>query len=868
MLRDTSPDCNRLLEVLRPSIATGSLVEGRLLTSSGLRHLLEVAARTPAGIAFVQGDWSEELVPYQRVMVEARARLSTLRRHGLRQGEVAILLAGDSPQFVFSFWACILGGIIPAPLVCPASLSTPSEPLRKLLAVWAHLGRAPIIADKTVAVASAESHDQLEAARVLVPDRDGEAPPADPAPLPDLDSPAFIRFSSGSTGTPKGVVLSHRNLLTNIEAIIDGLALATDDRFASWMPYHHDMGLIGFHLTPIAVNATQVNINPFRFVKQPIQWLRKMQQQRTAVTGSPNFGYLRVREKLTDEDVRTLDLGWLRAIVNGAEPISCRVMRTFMERLGPAGLSPTAMFPVYGMAEASLAVPFPPLGEVSRTRSLDRLHLAKQGRVAEVPEEAATALTLVDEGVPLHGCEVRIVNDSDRVVPEGRVGHIQIRGDNVTRGYYENSAANRELFCDRWLRTGDLGFMLGGRLTVTGRSKDILFVNGQNFFAFDVEDCAGRVQGGVQGVADRRVVAVGWHEPRLGREQIALFVGLEPEHTSGRPREEVFRDVWLCVADTTGVQVDVIVPLRSIPKTTSGKVQRYKLLQELLDGAYDATLVCRAALFQTAGAEPAGELTPAEATVRRVFATVLNLAPEQVPLDATFRALGGSSIKAVELLAALEATLARTLPQRMLVECRTAREVARFVDRERETPAAAAGPRVERAAVDASLLDVAIVGLGARFPGAAEADGFWEMLLTGRSAIGEVPPDRWAVGELYRGPEPGAGRAASGGPSSTIRTPSITGTSGSRPRRPPPWIPSNASSWRWPGARWRRAGAPARGRGASGSASSWAPATASTSERLREPLEIGRREGGVQVALAQRPTTPDLRCHVAAPRTT
>ena len=735
-----------------PAVATSQPVAGRLRTARGLRHLLEAAAETPSGMVFVQNDGSDRVVSYADVLARAKLRLHELRANGLGAGDRAVLLVGDNEQFVVSFWACVLGGVVPAPLVCPASFATPSDPLRKLQAVWGHLGRPVIVGDPSLAAGTRSLGDELAGARVLIPGLEPtgrlRAEPVDPD---GLDDTAFIQFSSGSTGQPKGVVLSHRNLLTNVEAIIDGLALGPGDRILSWMPYHHDMGLIGLHMTPVAAMATQINMSPMKFVKQPVLWLRKAHQHRATVTGSPNFGYQRVLDKLTDEDVRDLDLRSLRAVLNGAEPISCKLMRAFEDRLAPAGLGRNVLLPVYGMAEASLAVTFPPRSAPALTRHVDRLELAKRGRVAAVAAGDASTLELADEGAPVASCDVRVVDEADRLVEEGSVGHIQIRGDNVTRGYFENPAANRELFCEGWLRTGDLGFMLGGRLTVTGRSKDILFVNGQNFFAFDVEECAAQVEG----VADRRVVAVGWHDAASGTERVALFVGLEPHLPSGRSREDVYRDVWLRVAERIGVLIDVVVPLRLLPKTTSGKVQRYRLLQELVDGAHDGTRLLRDQLFAGDAAHEAGGLTETQEMVRGAFADVLQRRPLDVPLDAPFLGLGGTSLKAVDLLARLERGLAMPLPQRMLVECRTAREVARFVDAERARPPtarpAAACPGGQAGA------EIAVIGMGARFPGAADAHGFWSLLREGRSAVGEVPADRFPIARYYRDGAPGPG---------------------------------------------------------------------------------------------------------------
>lgn len=735
----------RIVEPVRAAVVTSRPVEGRLRTSGGLRHTLETAARTSAGIVFVQSDNSDRIVPYSDVLVRAAARLQELRANGLAVGDKVVLLVGDNEQFVISFWACILGGIIPAPLVCPPSFAVVSDPLRKLEAVWAHLGRPVVMGDPSLGAALKTIGEGLAGARVLIPGiEQRDFAPAELVDPENLDATAFIQFSSGSTGQPKGVVLSHLNLLTNIEAMGDGLAATSSDRFLSWMPYFHDMGLIGLHLLPIALSCTQINMSPMKFVKLPVLWLRKAQQHGATISASPNFGYQRVLEKMTDEDVASLDLSALRLIVNGAEPISCKLMRAFEDRLAPAGLRQHAVFPVYGMAEASLGVTFPGPGTATVTRLVDRAALAKHGRIVAAAPGDTAALELADEGGPVGSTDIRIVDDADRVVEEGRVGHIHIRGDNVTRGYFENPVANRATFCEGWLRTGDLGFVCDGRLTVTGRSKDIIFVNGQNYFAFDVEECASEVAD----VAEHRAVAVGWHDQASGTEHVALFIGVKPQLPAGRSREDVYRDVWLRIAQTIGVQIDVIVPLKAVPKTTSGKVQRYRLLEELLSGALDDVRMSRETLFAANPGQVDVNLTATQEAVRRAFADVLGRQVNEVPIDAAFLSLGGSSLKALDLLSRLERGFDMPLPQRMLVECRSARDVARFIDAARAEPAVAR-PAIHRSAADAGD-EIAIIGLGARFPGAADVDGFWTLLRDGRSAVGEVPADRFPIDRYYR----------------------------------------------------------------------------------------------------------------------
>jgi acyl-CoA synthetase (AMP-forming)/AMP-acid ligase II/acyl carrier protein len=681
VLNRTHDDSNQGLHSTRRSIAIGEAIAGSLLTDDGMVHLLREAADAgpDRGIVFIQHD-AEEFLSYSELMRRATIRLGILQREGLQPGATAILVQNHSADFLISFWACILGGIIPAPIAYPSSFTAANDPLSKLHAVWHHLRQPPILSDDAAAAHTGDIERLLgiEGLRIL-PTSLLDQPHA-PGRLLDgsyLERTAFIQFSSGSTGMPKGVTLTHRNLITNMEASICAAEIDERDRMLSWMPYHHDMGIIGFHLTPLAARCLQLNMTPLQFLKNPTLWLAKIDEHRVTMTGSPNFGYQCVLDKVTDDDIACWDLRCVRLIFNGAEPISPDVMRRFQDRLAPAGLASTAMFPVYGMAEASLAVTFPPRGTEPVVHSVNRQRLVSDGVVEVVTEGDQRALRAVDLGSPIPSCAVRIVDAQHRVVPEGRVGHVEIQGGNVTAGYWKNPLENQKAIRDGWLDTGDLGFMLGGRLMITGRAKDIIFVNGQNFFAFDLERCAAEVEG----VHERKVAAAGWTDEALGREQVVLFLSTRIPRGSALTRRQIYANVWRHINEQTGVSVDFMVPLQVLPKTTSGKVQRYRLLQDFRDGKYGETAMSRADILGEDGdARQPETRTETEARIGRIWGDVIGRHPESFSVDSSFLAIGGSSLKAVQVLARLETEFTASIPNEILIQCRTVREMARYLD--------------------------------------------------------------------------------------------------------------------------------------------------------------------------------------------
>ncbi|MNI57633.1 putative ligase [compost metagenome] len=255
------------------------------------------------------------------------------------------------------------------------------------------------------------------------------------------------------------------------------------------MPLTHDMGLIGFHLTPLLADMHQYLMPTALFIQHPTLWFQKASDHRITTLASPNFGYSHFLNYYKKNHAVGWDLSAVRLIFNGAEPISAKLSRQFMAEMGAYGLRPNTAFPVYGMAEASLAVTFPPVDELLIEIRIDR-QTAFGDLANELSEESAdpAALSFVDLGMPVDDCQVRICDDNGKLLPERTVGEIQIKGPNVTGGYYNDpSSTEKAISKEGWLKTGDLGFMRNGRLVVTGRKKDILFVNGQNVYPHDLE---------------------------------------------------------------------------------------------------------------------------------------------------------------------------------------------------------------------------------------------------------------------------------------------------------------------------------------------------------------------------------------------
>ncbi|MEJ2534202.1 MAG: non-ribosomal peptide synthetase [Gammaproteobacteria bacterium] len=541
--------------------------------------------------------------------------LRHLQAAGLGPGDELILFCNDNEQFIDAFWACLLGGIVPVPVAVGIS----DDHRQKLVNIFGALQRPHLYTARGLARrleefgadhGLADTVSAMLGKTVFVDDIEDIGSPGEPhAAQPD--DTAFIQFSSGSTSAPKGVVLTHRNVLTNIDGIIQGGGFTDADRSLSWMPLTHDMGLIGFHLNMLAANVEHAIMDTSLFVRRPLLWLEKASELRATVLCSPNFGYKHALKVYESKGLEGVDLSAVRLIFNGAEPISVELAGRFMQAMARHGLRPDAMFCVYGLAEASLAVTFPAPGAPLASVTAHRHGL----NVGEPFREAAAtdpdAITFARVGGPIPHCEVRIADDDDAPLGERAVGHVQIRGGNVTGGYYGGAAANAATFADGgWLRTGDLGFFVDGELVITGRSKDIIFVNGQNYYPHDLEEIAHQLDGLELG----KVAVAGTTGPESGDDRILVFVLHRGDLAA---LEELARALRGHVNAQTGLEVHEVIPVQRIPKTTSGKVQRHKLVEAFLDGDFDGVLGELAALreAQAAAEGPAGSALEREIQV-------------------------------------------------------------------------------------------------------------------------------------------------------------------------------------------------------------------------------------------------------------
>jgi acyl-CoA synthetase (AMP-forming)/AMP-acid ligase II/aryl carrier-like protein len=616
---------------------------GELLTNN------RTAKRT---ISYLESENSERTLSYGELYERAIGILFHLQKLGAKPGDKLIIYLANNEQFLDAFWAGMLGGIVPVPV----ALGISDEHKHKLLRIAKKLGKPFIYTDrKTLDRIGAFAGPAGEQAvfdslnsRAFFAEQVDDISKAGTVHDARADDMAFIQFSSGSTSEPKGIVLTHRNILVNSHGAGDACNWNENDINLTWMPLTHDMGLIGMHIMMFH-RRMQLNVMPTElFIRRPLLWMTFAARKGATITSSPNFGYRHFLKVLGDRDLGDLDLSSIRLIFNGAEPISVELADEFMTRLAPAKLKRTAMYPVYGLAEATLVVSFPqPWLQDYEHVSVNRHELNIGKQPSELPHGHADALSIMAVGKPVPFTSARIAGDDDQELPEGHVGHIHISGENVTKGYFENPEANAKGFTapdsnnNRWLRTGDLGMMKGGSLFITGRAKEIIFVNGQNYYPHDIESIAIRTEGLELG----KVVAAGVRPKGASTDDLILFVLHRMDMKEFLP---LATQVTRLVNEHTGLEVAHVVPVKRIPKTTSGKIQRHLLEEDYVNGVYAAELAELDAL--RAAAEAAGGVKVTSTDIERKLKDICDAALERnIDVHDNLFEIGASSLKLIEI---------------------------------------------------------------------------------------------------------------------------------------------------------------------------------------------------------------------------
>ncbi len=558
------------------------------MPSDTLNQLLARAATFPGtGLRFVDRRERAEWVEWSEIHRSAAQVAASLRNAGVEPGQRVALIYPTGRAFFDAFFGILLAGAVPVPLYPPVRLGRLDEYHARTAAMLRAASARLVLADRRVkrllGRTIADARPPLGCRTLEDLPTDGNSSTAGGASPDEVDVEpsdlALVQFSSGTTVAPKPVALSHRAILSQVQAL-NGFWPESENKDISglsWLPLYHDMGLIGCVFPALERPAVLTLLGPEVFVAKPAIWLRSMARYGAAISVAPNFAYGLCVDKVRDEEIEGVDLSAWRVALNGAEPVAPSVLRAFQQRFARWGFRPETLTPVYGLSEATLAVTFSPLDQPFRSERFDRQVLATENRAQSDPE----GLELVSVGRPLPGTEIEIVDAVGSAVTAGAVGRIKVKGPSLMEGYLDRPRATAKALVDGWLDTGDLGFLYGGDLFLTGRAKDIVILRGRNHSPVEIEHAADTVEGVRRGCA----VAVSWLPEGAKGESLLLFVEHRKETRSERIAE-LPRACVEAVLAATGLCPDRVValPPGTLPRTSSGKLRRQEALRKHLAG--------------------------------------------------------------------------------------------------------------------------------------------------------------------------------------------------------------------------------------------------------------------------------------------
>jgi fatty-acyl-CoA synthase len=548
-----------------------------------LTEALDYAAQGETGSNFYTGRGAIYTgLPYRELRTEAIALGRKLLALGLNRGERVALVAETHPDFIRFFYACQYAGLIPVAL--PASVkvgahSTYVAQLQLLLEA----------SDAMIGVASGgylpflrEASEGLNMRMVDQPQAFYDLPESE-RELPEIkpEDISYIQYTSGSTRFPRGVIIEHRTVMANLHGIVvHGLEMTAEDRFMSWLPFYHDMGLVGFVLVPMAAQISVDYLDTREFAMRPRQWLNLMTQTRATVSFAPSFGYDICARRVRDNDLQNYDLSNWRVAGIGAEMIRPQTLEYFTDILEPCGFDKRAFLACYGMAECTLGVSFSPLNSGFSTHYIDSDHLADKHKaiLMDPAEDEGRGRHFVNCGKSLPSFEVQVRDDDGTALEDWQSGVIYLRGPSVMSGYFNMPEETGHALCgDSWLNTGDIGYLVNGVITITGRKKDLIIIHGRNIWPQDLEHIA-ESQPEVR-IGDALAFSAPDHED----DELCVLV-VQCRETDPNKRHNLLRRLTALVRMELSLDCYVeLVPIHSLPRTSSGKLSRSKARLDFID---------------------------------------------------------------------------------------------------------------------------------------------------------------------------------------------------------------------------------------------------------------------------------------------
>ncbi|MBN2535366.1 MAG: amino acid adenylation domain-containing protein [Spirochaetales bacterium] len=558
-----------------PAISHGAGYRERYDDSWSLKNVLEIAAKTEKKIIYLSENGLKTEQSYNQLSNDAKRFAGNLKRKGLGKGDKVIFQFSENIDFIRTFWGCVLIGVIPVPISPIMGYKNKNSDTEKLYNVIRFLDFPSIICSEKLFIPLNGLKELYHDNRLIIlPVNELDVISNDEVSEEiDKDDTAIILFTSGSTGMPKGVMQSHKNLICRSIGAKQCNALTGNDISLNWMPLDHVGGIVMFHLMDIFVPCNQIHVPKQLILNRPLLWLELMSEYKATVTWAPHFAYGLVNEYEKEIASANLDLTSLRFILNGGEAIVAKTARKFLKILQQHGLPGTAMKPAYGMSETCSGITFSHEFTLENTHDTDKF---------------------VSVGFPIPGVSIRIVNENNQMINEGEIGKLQVRGNTITQGYYRNEETTKTSFTDDgWFDTGDLGFLLNGRLTVTGRAKNIIIINGINYYCQEIETCVEELEE----VSTSFVAACAVKTGEENTDSCAVFYS--PENGKKGRREDnpaysrvIHNKIREKVLNQCGLYIKYLIPVKkeNFPKTEIGKIQRIKLRNLFEQGHFDDVL--------------------------------------------------------------------------------------------------------------------------------------------------------------------------------------------------------------------------------------------------------------------------------------
>jgi fatty-acyl-CoA synthase len=541
------------------------------------------------GFTFADPRTADKHYNWNELLDAVRARLAALYAEGLRKGDRLAMVIPVPEDFVLTFLAATLGGIIPVPMYPPVALGKVESYVKNVEHIVTSSGAKALLISRQVRPILGSVLDTGAVKKlILVESLDLSAPRVGTEPPISPEDTCFLQYTSGSTASPKGVVVTHANLAANCVVIArDGLKTNSDtDHGVSWLPLYHDMGLIGFVLVPLFGRIPITFLPTMEFVKRPAYWLEMIDRQRATITFAPNFAYALATRRVKDAELAKWDLSSMKHLGCGAEPIQPATLREFVNRFSKAGLDGKSLLPCYGMAENTLAISF--AQHDSSALRVDTVDVAafRQGEARAVDPataEPGSTVEIVCCGQPFPGHEVSVRDPDGNVLPERTIGELCMKGPSVCSGYYDNPEMTAASFKDGWLYSGDKGYLADGAVFVCGRIKDMIIIHGRNYYPTDIE----WVVNDIEGVRRGSAVAFAFLTASASSEQLVIVAEWAGKERPADEALEVSRKrIAEVVQGALGLSTwqVVLIPPGTVPKTSSGKLQRRKTKQQFEEG--------------------------------------------------------------------------------------------------------------------------------------------------------------------------------------------------------------------------------------------------------------------------------------------